>query len=299
LYFQLAAVLLISVVALLLADAVAQEASAAPLSKDKIVQLLKGSVPSKRVEELALKLGINFQITLQTETELRQAGATDELLTVLRTLAPKTTQTVKTDKDRNSYALGLTIGQSLKKDSLDVDPDIVAQALKDAMTGAKSQMNESEVQETMTKYRAEVMALKQQKMQQSGDASKQVGTQFLAANKTKQGVITLPSGLQYKILKEGTGPKPKATDTVICNYRGTFIDGTEFDSSYKRGEPATLGVAQVIKGWTEALQLMPVGSKWQLYVPPDLAYGANGAGDVVGPNATLIFDVELLSIKVQ
>ena len=119
----------------------------------------------------------------------------------------------------------------------------------------------------------------------------------MAGNKTKEGIVTLPSGLQYKIMKEGTGPKPTASDSVVCNYRGTLINGTEFDSSYKRGQPATFPVNGVIKGWTEALQLMPVGSKWQLFVPADLAYGDRGAGADIGPDATLIFEVELLSIE--
>jgi FKBP-type peptidyl-prolyl cis-trans isomerase len=127
--------------------------------------------------------------------------------------------------------------------------------------------------------------------------NKKEGAEFLEANKTKEGVVTLPSGLQYKILTEGTGPKPAASDTVVCNYRGTLISGTEFDSSYKRGQPASFPVNGVIKGWTEALQLMPVGSKWQLFVPAELGYGDRGAGGEIGPGATLIFEVELLSIQ--
>ncbi len=205
--------------------------------------------------------------------------------------------TLTTDKDKQSYAIGVNIGQSLKHDGLDVDPNIVAQGLKDAMTGAKSQLSDAEAQEAMTKLRTELIARKNEEMQRLGEANKKAGEQFLAANKTKEGVVTLPSGLQYKILKEGTGPKPTASDSVVCDYRGTLIDGTEFDSSYKRGQPETIGVTQVIKGWTEALQLMPVGSKWQLYIPSDLAYGAKGAGNAIGPNSTLIFDVDLLSIK--
>ena len=134
-------------------------------------------------------------------------------------------------------------------------------------------------------------------MQQLGEANKKAGDTFLAANKTKTGVVALPSGLQYKVLQEGSGPKPAATDTVVCNYRGTLLDNTEFDSSYKRGQPATFPLNQVIRGWTEGLQLMPVGSKWQLFVPSELAYGARGAGGAIGPNATLIFEVELLSIQ--
>jgi FKBP-type peptidyl-prolyl cis-trans isomerase FklB len=134
-------------------------------------------------------------------------------------------------------------------------------------------------------------------MQQAGEANKKDGEAFLAANKSKDGVVTLPSGLQYKILTQGTGPKPAASDSVVCNYRGTLLDGTEFDSSYKRGEPATFPVSGVIKGWTEALQLMPVGSKWQLFVPSDLAYGDRAPGPEIGPGSTLIFEVELLSIQ--
>jgi FKBP-type peptidyl-prolyl cis-trans isomerase FklB len=134
-------------------------------------------------------------------------------------------------------------------------------------------------------------------MQVAGESNKKEGDAFLAANKTKDGVVTLPSGLQYKILQEGTGPKPSASDTVVCNYRGTLLNGTEFDSSYKRGQPATFAVGQVIHGWTEALQLMPVGSKWQLFIPAELAYGARPAGPDIGPNSTLIFEVELLSIQ--
>jgi FKBP-type peptidyl-prolyl cis-trans isomerase FklB len=144
----------------------------------------------------------------------------------------------------------------------------------------------------------EMQEKQQAKAAAEGDANKKEGDAFLAANKTKEGVVTLPSGLQYKILKEGNGPRPTASDSVVCNYKGTLINGTEFDSSYKRGEPATFPVTGVIKGWTEALQLMPVGSKWQLFIPPDLAYGPRGTpGGPIGPNATLIFEVELISIK--
>jgi FKBP-type peptidyl-prolyl cis-trans isomerase FklB len=201
-----------------------------------------------------------------------------------------------TDKEKASYAIGENIGKSLKHDQLDVDPNIVAQGLKDALTGAPSKLSDADAQAAMTNLRNKVVAQRQAEQQQAGDANKKAGEEFLAANKAKPGVVTLPDGLQYKILKEGTGPKPKASDTVTVNYRGTLIDGTEFDSSQKHGEAATLGVGQVIKGWTEALELMPVGSKWQIYLPSDLAYGAQGAGPI-GPNSTLVFDVELLSIK--
>jgi len=158
-------------------------------------------------------------------------------------------------------------------------------------------MTEAEAQTALMQLQAEARKKQEEKMQQTGEANQKEGEAFLAANKSKPGVVTLPSGLQYKILKEGTGPKPVATDSVACNYRGTLINGTEFDSSYKRGEATTFPVNGVIKGWTEALQLMPVGSKWQLFISPDLAYGPRGAGADIGPNATLIFEVELVSIQ--
>jgi FKBP-type peptidyl-prolyl cis-trans isomerase len=201
-----------------------------------------------------------------------------------------------TDKEKASYAIGENIGKSLKHDQLDVDPNIVSQGLKDGLSGTPSKLSDAEAQAAMTNLRNKVMAQRQEEQQKTGDVNKKAGEQFLAENKTKPGVVTLPDGLQYKVLKEGTGPKPKASDTVSVNYRGTLIDGTEFDSSQKHGEAATLAVGQVIKGWTEALELMPVGSKWQIYLPADLAYGAQGAGPI-GPNSTLIFDIELLSIK--
>lgn len=204
-------------------------------------------------------------------------------------------------KDKVSYALGMNIanslGATLKTRGVEINPDVVAQALKDGLNGSKPLMTEEEARSTLMQLQTELQAKQEAKMKEATENNKKEGDAFLAANKTKPGVVTLPSGLQYKIIKEGTGPKPSASDTVVCNYRGTLIDGKEFDSSYKRGEPATFPVSGVIKGWTEALQLMPVGSKWELYIPPDLAYGTRGAGNDIGPNATLIFEVELLSIQ--
>jgi len=202
-----------------------------------------------------------------------------------------------TQKEKLSYAIGMNIGQSMKKDALDIDPAILTRALKDALSGSKPQMTEEEAKAVITTFRNEMIAKKQAEEKKISDANKQAGEQFLATNKTREGVVTLPSGLQYKIIKQGDGPKPTATDTVETNYRGTLINGTEFDSSYKRGEPATFPVNQVIKGWTEALQLMPVGSKWQLFIPADLAYGPRSPSPEIGPNSALIFDIELLSIK--
>jgi FKBP-type peptidyl-prolyl cis-trans isomerase FklB len=206
-----------------------------------------------------------------------------------------------TRKQKFSYALGMNIGSglgaNLKKQSVDVDSTLVSQGLKDAMSGAKTRLTQEEAQAVLKEVQTEVQKEQQAKMKEAADKNKTEGEAFLTANKSKDGVVTLPSGLQYKILTAGTGPKPTASDSVKCNYRGTLINGSEFDSSYKRGQPATFAVGQVIKGWTEALQLMPVGSKWQLFVPASLAYGERGAGAEIGPNATLIFEVELLSIE--
>jgi FKBP-type peptidyl-prolyl cis-trans isomerase FklB len=204
---------------------------------------------------------------------------------------------LKTQKDKFSYALGMNLGANLHKQSVPVDPNIMARGLKDALAGGKTLLTEEEARAAITTVQNDMREKQQAKMQAAGGANKKEGEAFLADNKSKEGVIALPSGLQYKVLKEGNGPKPTATDSVVCNYRGTLINGTEFDSSTKHGGPATFPVNGVIKGWTEALQLMPVGSKWQLFVPSDLAYAERGAGGDIGPNATLIFEVELVSIQ--
>jgi FKBP-type peptidyl-prolyl cis-trans isomerase FklB len=202
-----------------------------------------------------------------------------------------------TQKAKFSYALGMNLGANLRRQSVEVDPNILARGFKDALAGGKTLLTEDEARAVLTAVQNDMRKKGQEKMQQAGEANKKEGEAFLAANKTKDGVVTLPSGLEYKILTPGTGPKPTASDTVVCNYRGTLIDGKEFDSSYKRGQPATFPVGGVIKGWTEALQLMPVGSKWQLFIPSDLAYAERGTGADIGPNATLVFEVELLSIQ--
>jgi len=206
--------------------------------------------------------------------------------------------TLKTDKDKESYAVGLNIGHSMKKDDLEIDPDVLARGIKDAYADKKPLMTDEEVQAALTQLKTDLQKHQQEKYQAALDKNKKEGDAFLEANKAKPGVVTLPSGLQYKVLQEGTGPKPAATDTVECNYKGTLLDGTEFDSSYKRGQTAKFPVNQVIKGWTEALQLMPVGSKWELFIPPSLGYGERGTGNgPIGPNATLVFEVELVSIQ--
>ena len=204
---------------------------------------------------------------------------------------------LKTQKDKVSYSIGLDIGKNLKDQSIEIDPKMLAEGVQDAISGGKRLLTEEEVKGVMMAFQQEMQAKAAAKAKVVGDKNLKEGEAFLAENKKKKGVVTLPSGLQYKIITAGTGKKPKATDTVTTNYKGTLIDGTEFDSSYKRGQPASFPVGGVIPGWTEALQLMPVGSKWQLFVPSTLAYGPRGAGQQIGPNATLIFEVELLSIQ--
>jgi len=193
----------------------------------------------------------------------------------------------------------MNIGKGLKAQSVDaeVNTTLLLRGLKDTLSGNKPLLTDEQAVAALSQLQSEVRKKQDEVRKTQGDKNLKEGTAFLAANKTKDGVVTLPSGLQYKILTAGTGPKPTAADTVVCQYRGTLIDGTEFDSSAKHGGPATFPVGRIIKGWTEALQLMPVGSKWQLFIPPDLAYGSNGAGNLIGPNATLIFDLELMSIK--
>jgi FKBP-type peptidyl-prolyl cis-trans isomerase FklB len=204
---------------------------------------------------------------------------------------------LKTPKDKASYAIGLNIGRSMHKDSVQVDPNILARGLRDGMAGRKALLTDDEMKDALTTLSNDVRKFQEEKMRVAGETNKKAGETFLAANKAKAGVVTLPSGLQYKVVTPGAGPKPAATDSVVCDYRGTLLDGTEFDSSYKRGKPVTFPVTGVIKGWTEALQLMPVGSKWQLFIPSDLAYGPRGPSPEIGPNATLVFDVELHSIQ--
>ncbi|MBM3831668.1 MAG: FKBP-type peptidyl-prolyl cis-trans isomerase [Verrucomicrobia bacterium] len=198
-------------------------------------------------------------------------------------------------KKKTSYAAGVSIGNNWKRQELDLNPDIVLQGVKDAL-GGRALIAEPELSEVLNAFSAENRAKREEKRKQLAEKNKQDGEKFLADNKTKPGVVTLPSGLQYKVLKEGSGASPHANDSVSVNYRGTLIDGTEFDSSAKRGQPATFGVSQVIAGWTEGLQKMKPGSKYQLFIPTNLAYGERGQGNLIGPNAALIFDVELVSV---
>lgn len=202
----------------------------------------------------------------------------------------------KTQKEKISYALGMDLGNQLKRQSVELDPEVFGQGLKDSISG-KTLMTEQEARTVITDLQNQLRQKQAEMTKLQGEKNKKEGDEFLAANKTKEGVVTLESGLQYKILTAGQGKKPTLEDTVVCNYRGTLINGTEFDSSFKRNQPATFALKGVIKGWTEALQLMPVGSKWQLFVPAALAYGERAPSPDIGPNSTLIFEVELLSIK--
>jgi FKBP-type peptidyl-prolyl cis-trans isomerase FklB len=207
------------------------------------------------------------------------------------------TVTIKSQKEKVSYTLGIDVAKSLKQLGVEVDTDIFIKGVKDALTGTKPLLTDDEMQNVMTTFKQEMSAKQVEKMKALGEKNKKEGEAFLAENKKKSGVKTTASGLQYKVIKEGTGKTPKKTDKVNCNYQGTLIDGTEFDSSYKRGQAATFPVEGVIPAWTEALQMMKVGSKWQLFVPAKLGYGERGAGPLIGPNAVLVFTVELLSIQ--
>jgi FKBP-type peptidyl-prolyl cis-trans isomerase FklB len=209
------------------------------------------------------------------------------------------TKTPTDKKGKISYSMGYNVGTSWKRNGFEtneVDLNVFLEGLRDSMDGRESLVPEKENRELLTALGNELRARREEQRKQLGEKNKKESEAFLAENKSKPGVQVTPSGLQYKILTEGNGPKPATNDTVVVNYRGTLLDGTEFDSSYKRGQPATFRVNGVIKGWSEALQMMPVGSKWQLFIPPDLAYGQRGTPNI-GPEATLIFEVELADIK--
>jgi len=204
---------------------------------------------------------------------------------------------LKTQKDSVSYAIGAQIGQNFKTQSVEVDPSVLAAAINDVTSGKKLLLTEEQSQAIMMAYQTQLMAKQEEKRKADGEKQKEAGQKFLAENKSKAGVQTTATGLQYKVIKMGTGPKPLATDKVKCHYKGTLIDGKQFDSSIDRGEPAVFPVTGVIPGWTEVLQLMPVGSKWQVFIPSELGYAERGAGEDIGPNATLIFEIELISIE--
>ena len=203
----------------------------------------------------------------------------------------------KGDKEKVSYSIGMDIGGNLRRGSIEVDPDMLAKGLKDSYIGGKTLLTEDQARQAIEDFQKTLMAKRAEAMQKVSEKNKADGEKFLAENAKKEGVKSLPSGLQYREITPGNGKSPTAADKVTTQYKGTLIDGTEFDSSYKRGEPATFPVSGVIAGWTEALQLMKEGAKWELFLPPNLAYGERGAGRDIGPNATLIFEVELISVN--
>lgn len=204
---------------------------------------------------------------------------------------------LSTTAGQASYAIGMNIGNSIKNDGLEVNLQALVAGIADAMAGNKSKLTDAQAQAAVQEFVTAMQARQAERMKSAGDKNKRDGEAFLATNKQKQGVVTLPSGLQYMVIKAGNGKQPKLTDTVTTHYHGTLIDGTVFDSSVARGEPATFSVGGVIRGWTEALQLMKVGDKWRLFVPSELAYGPRSPSPEIGPNSVLVFDVELLNIE--
>jgi FKBP-type peptidyl-prolyl cis-trans isomerase FklB len=215
----------------------------------------------------------------------------------LPAVAQEQAQAFANQKDKTSYAIGADIGNSFKRQGFDLNPELVLRGLRDALGTGSTLLTDKEIRDTIMAFRTELQAKMQETMKAQGEKNQKEGTAFLAENKKKEGVVTLPSGLQYKVITAGTGPKPTADDSVKCHYRGTFLDGKEFDSSYSRNEAAVFPVRGVIAGWTEAVQLMSVGSKWQLVIPYELAYGAGGNPPRIGPYATLVFEIELLGIE--
>jgi FKBP-type peptidyl-prolyl cis-trans isomerase len=246
---------------------------------------------------IRLAAGVLVGAALLASARAQQASTSQPAASPEATINGIVVPGLDSEKAKVSYALALSYVANLKRQSVEIDESVFAQGLKDALAGGQTLLTEEQVHAILVAYQTELRDKQREKARLVAESNKKDGEAFLEANKTKEGVVALASGLQYKILSEGTGPKPASGDTVICNYRGTLIDGTEFDSSEKHGGPATFPVAGVIRGWTEALQLMPVGSKWQLFIPASLAYGEHGAGSAIGPNATLIFDIDLVSIK--
>jgi len=206
-------------------------------------------------------------------------------------------QDLKDQKDKESYSLGYQFGQNLKAQDVEINLDVYISGIRDSLGGKDSLMSQEETRTTLSDLQKRIAAVRQKELKEKAEKNLSESKAFLAENGKKEGIKTLLSGLQYKVLAEGSGKMPKAEDTVTVHYKGTLIDGREFDASYKRGQPATFKVNGVIKGWSEALQLMKEGSKWQLYIPPDLAYGERAMGPQIPPNSALIFEVELISVK--
>jgi FKBP-type peptidyl-prolyl cis-trans isomerase len=238
------------------------------------------------MKKLALPVAIFAALTLQACQQNSDTTASQSA----------SEPTLESTEQRLSYGIAFGLGQRLAQDGLPLDVPAFTSGLSDGAAGRSPRMSDEEIAAEMMSYQQSMMAKREAENAATAEANEQAGATFLAENASKEGVTVTESGLQYKVLEAGDGPIPTADDTVEVHYRGTLIDGTVFDSSYDRGQSVSFGVQQVIQGWTEALQLMPVGSKWELAIPPELAYGPGGAGGVIGPNAALLFEVELLSI---
>ncbi|HEX3376027.1 MAG TPA: FKBP-type peptidyl-prolyl cis-trans isomerase N-terminal domain-containing protein [Candidatus Acidoferrales bacterium] len=258
----------------------------------------------KRMGMAILALGLmTFGVRAQqapakapTTPPAKAPAATTQAKPPAASATPAQGQGLKTAKEKNSYAIGMEMGKGLKSQGMDLDSPALMQGLKDALTDAKPQMSEDELRQVITALQTEMRQKQMQAQEAAAAVNKTKGDAFLAANEKKEGVVVLPDGLQYKILTAGTGKKPVESDTVLCNYKGTFIDGQEFDSSAQAGKPVPFEVKNVIPGFKEVLQMMPVGSKWQVFIPSNLAYGERGAGGVIGPNSTLVFEIEVVGI---
>lgn len=247
------------------------------------------------MKKYALPLALAGIVTLQACNQ-QSAPSADSAAP-----APSTPAAVQleTTEQRLSYGIAFTLGQRMKMDQVPMDVDAFTAGIRDALSGAEPMMTQEEIATEMQAYQEKAVAEQQAAQAELAAANAAAAAAFLEENAQREGVVVTDSGLQYEIIEEGDGPIPGPDDTVEVHYSGKLLDGTEFDSSYTRGQTVTFGVGQVIPGWTEALQLMPVGSKWKLFIPPELAYGAGGAGQVIGPNAALVFDVELISIPSQ
>ena len=206
---------------------------------------------------------------------------------------------LSTEKDKVSYSIGMDLGHNLRSQKLEIDPKAFNQGFNDAFQGHKTRLSEDQAKEVLTSFNQKWMKEREKQNKILGEANLKKGENFLSDNKKRKEIVTLPSGLQYRVITEGTGANPTLADIVTTHYRGTLLDGTEFDSSYKRGEPATFPVQGVIPGWTEALQQMKPGAKWELFIPANLAYGEQGSGKAIGPNEALVFEIELLNIVNQ
>jgi FKBP-type peptidyl-prolyl cis-trans isomerase FklB len=221
--------------------------------------------------------------------------AASALVSALGPVAAAETE-MKDDQDRESYSVGYQIGSNFKRQGIDVKPDLFAKGVQDAMSGSAAALSKEDIEKSLTSLQQRAGAAQQKLQKETSEKNLSAGKAFMDENAKKEGVVTLPSGLQYRMITEGNGAKPSPSDTVTVNYRGTLVDGTEFDSSYKRGQPAKFRLDQVVKGWTEGLQLLKQGSKAQLVIPPALGYGERGGGPI-GPNSTLVFDIELLGVE--